>query len=94
MCGFLFVCLAFKKVCVNVLNNFLLFSVSFDRNSARPFLLFFSFLQVHTALFASPHFRGKSRHGLYGDAVMEVDWSVGTVSGLRMSKFRKDMSSV
>ncbi|XP_066515190.1 steryl-sulfatase isoform X2 [Hoplias malabaricus] len=50
-----------------------------ERNSDRPFLLFFSFLQVHTALFAAPRFRGKSRHGLYGDAVMEVDWSVGRV---------------
>ncbi|XP_067297526.1 steryl-sulfatase [Pseudorasbora parva] len=50
-----------------------------ERNSERPFLLFFSFLQVHTGLFASPLFRGKSQHGLYGDAVMEVDWSVGQI---------------
>ncbi|XP_064166140.1 steryl-sulfatase isoform X1 [Anguilla rostrata] len=48
-----------------------------QRNSERPFLLFFSFVQVHTALFASADFRGRSRHGLYGDAVEEVDWSVG-----------------
>lgn len=50
-----------------------------ERNSARPFLLFLSFLQVHTALFASEAFRGTSRHGPYGDAVQEVDWSVGRV---------------
>ncbi|XP_057188746.1 steryl-sulfatase [Triplophysa rosa] len=50
-----------------------------ERNSERPFLLFFSFIQVHTALFASPRFRGQSQHGLYGDAVMEVDWSVGQI---------------
>uniref|UniRef100_A0A8B9HXG6 Steroid sulfatase (microsomal), isozyme S n=1 Tax=Astyanax mexicanus TaxID=7994 RepID=A0A8B9HXG6_ASTMX len=50
-----------------------------ERSSDRPFLLFFSFLQVHTALFASPRFRGRSRHGLYGDAVIEVDWSVGQI---------------
>ncbi|KAM9766255.1 steryl-sulfatase isoform 2-T2 [Menidia menidia] len=50
-----------------------------ERNSARPFLLFFSFLQVHTALFASAAFRGTSRHGIYGDAVHEVDWSVGEI---------------
>lgn len=42
-------------------------------------MLFFSFLQVHTGLFASPLFRGRSQHGLYGDAVMEVDWSVGQI---------------
>ncbi|KAG7467172.1 hypothetical protein MATL_G00150490 [Megalops atlanticus] len=50
-----------------------------QRNSERPFLLFFSFIQVHTALFASPGFRGRSQHGLYGDAVEEVDWSVGKI---------------
>nr|XP_055050903.1 steryl-sulfatase [Misgurnus anguillicaudatus] len=50
-----------------------------ERNSERPFLLFFSFIQVHTALFAASRFRGKSQHGLYGDAVMEVDWSVGQI---------------
>ncbi|XP_013768840.1 steryl-sulfatase-like, partial [Pundamilia nyererei] len=48
-----------------------------ERNSNRPFLLLFSFLQVHTAIFASAAFRGTSRHGIYGDAVQEVDWSVG-----------------
>lgn len=50
-----------------------------ERNSERPFLLFFSFIQVHTALYASSRFRGRSQHGLYGDAVMEVDWSVGQI---------------
>ncbi|RVE75018.1 hypothetical protein OJAV_G00012520 [Oryzias javanicus] len=50
-----------------------------ERNAARPFLLFFSFLQVHTAMFASAPFRGTSRHGIYGDAVHEVDWSVGQI---------------
>ncbi|XP_039870747.1 steryl-sulfatase [Simochromis diagramma] len=48
-----------------------------ERTSNRPFLLLFSFLQVHTAIFASAAFRGTSRHGIYGDAVQEVDWSVG-----------------
>ncbi|XP_031707930.1 steryl-sulfatase isoform X1 [Anarrhichthys ocellatus] len=50
-----------------------------ERNSAGPFLLFFSFIQVHTAMFASAAFRGTSRHGIYGDAVHEVDWSVGQI---------------
>ncbi|XP_026157037.1 steryl-sulfatase [Mastacembelus armatus] len=61
-----------------------------ERNSGRPFLLFFSFIQVHTAMFASAAFRGKSRHGIYGDAVQEVDWSVGqivqTVDRLRLTE--------
>ncbi|XP_038133996.1 steryl-sulfatase-like isoform X2 [Cyprinodon tularosa] len=50
-----------------------------ERNSGKPFLLFLSYLQVHTALFASAAFRGTSSHGIYGDAVQEVDWSVGQI---------------
>ncbi|XP_056157374.1 steryl-sulfatase [Lampris incognitus] len=50
-----------------------------ERNSERPFLLFLSFVQVHTAMFASAPFRGRSGHGIYGDAVQEVDWSVGQI---------------
>lgn len=65
-------------VCPMVNKDFFYFFLIY-RNSERPFLLFFSFLQVHTGLFASPLFRGKSQHGLYGDAVMEVDWSVGQI---------------
>lgn len=49
----------------------------FSRNSDAPFLLLLSYLHVHTALYASKNFRGKSKHGVYGDAVEEMDWSVG-----------------
>ncbi|KAJ7425217.1 Steryl-sulfatase [Pitangus sulphuratus] len=47
-----------------------------NRNIDAPFLLVLSYLHVHTALYASENFRGKSKHGLYGDAVEEMDWSV------------------
>lgn len=47
------------------------------RNKKGPFLLFVSFLHVHTPLVTSKMFRGKSRHGLYGDNVEEMDWMVG-----------------
>ncbi|XP_052561629.1 steryl-sulfatase isoform X2 [Tympanuchus pallidicinctus] len=50
-----------------------------QRNHNAPFLLVLSYLHVHTALYASKMFRGKSRHGLYGDAVEEMDWSVGQI---------------
>jgi arylsulfatase A-like enzyme len=33
----------------------------------------------HVPLFASPAFKGKSRAGIYGDVVEELDWSVGQV---------------
>ncbi|XP_068036210.1 steryl-sulfatase [Anomalospiza imberbis] len=50
-----------------------------ERNTDTPFLLVLSYLHVHTALYASEDFKGKSKHGLYGDAVEEMDWSVGKV---------------
>ncbi|XP_055965483.1 steryl-sulfatase [Sorex fumeus] len=49
------------------------------RNAGSPFLLLVSYLQVHTALFAGPDFAGRSRHGAYGDAAEEMDWSVGQI---------------
>lgn len=50
---------------------------SFPRNAETPFLLVMSYLQVHTALFSSKNFAGKSKHHAYGDAVEEMDGSVG-----------------
>lgn len=49
----------------------------FFRNADRPFLLFFSLAHIHTPLFKSPAFTGKSRHGRYGDNLEEVDWIIG-----------------
>ena len=34
---------------------------------------------VHVPLGVSEKFRGKSEQGMYGDAMMEVDWSVGEI---------------
>ena len=45
----------------------------------RPFFLFKSFLQPHTPIFASPRFQGRSRRGLYGDAIEEIDDAVGQI---------------
>uniref|UniRef100_A0A4X1TSK3 Sulfatase N-terminal domain-containing protein n=2 Tax=Sus scrofa TaxID=9823 RepID=A0A4X1TSK3_PIG len=50
-----------------------------QRNAESPFLLVLSFLHVHTALFSSKIFAGKSKHGAYGDATEEMDWSVGQI---------------
>ncbi|XP_008105369.2 arylsulfatase H [Anolis carolinensis] len=55
-------------------------AVSFIRsNKHRPFLLFVSFLHVHTPLFTTKRFIGKSQHGIYGDNVEEMDWVVGQI---------------
>lgn len=45
----------------------------------RPFFLYFAHTFPHVPLFASPEFKGKSRAGIYGDTVEEIDWSVGQV---------------
>jgi arylsulfatase A-like enzyme len=50
-----------------------------SRNQDQPFFLYFAHAMPHTPLAASPQFRGTSKRGLYGDAVSEIDWSVGQV---------------
>ncbi|XP_054441002.1 arylsulfatase H [Pteronotus mesoamericanus] len=53
-------------------------AVSFiDRHREEPFLLFYSFLHVHTPLPTTEQFLGTSKHGLYGDNVQEMDFFVG-----------------
>lgn len=49
------------------------------RNRNQPFFLYLPHTMVHVPLFASERFAGKSGHGLYGDVVQEIDWSVGEV---------------
>jgi arylsulfatase A-like enzyme len=46
-------------------------------NRERPFLLYLAHTMVHSVVGASPQFRGKSRGGLYGDAVEEIDFHTG-----------------
>lgn len=48
-----------------------------SQHKNRPFFLYFAHTFPHVPLFASPAFKGKSRAGIYGDAVEELDWSVG-----------------
>jgi arylsulfatase A len=55
-------------------------ATSFIRSAASsPFFLYFPHTFPHIPLAASQRFRGKSPHGIYGDVLMEVDWSVGEV---------------
>ncbi|XP_066268203.1 steryl-sulfatase-like [Branchiostoma lanceolatum] len=49
------------------------------KEKKEPFLIEVSYWNPHTALLPYKEFRGKSRHGLYGDAVEEMDWSIGVV---------------
>ena len=48
-------------------------------NKEAPFFLYIAHPQPHVPLFVSDKFKGKSERGLYGDVIMEIDWSVGQV---------------
>lgn len=50
-----------------------------ERNADRPFFLYVPHPQPHVPLFVSDKFRGKSERGLYGDVMMEIDWSVSQI---------------
>ena len=50
-----------------------------EKNRERPFFLYLAHSMPHVPLGVSPRFNGKSRHGLYGDVIMEIDWSAGEV---------------
>lgn len=50
-----------------------------EDHNREPFFLLLSHTMVHEPIHASEGFRGESAAGLYGDAVQELDWSVGEV---------------
>lgn len=52
-----------------------------NRHREKPFLLYVPHSMVHVPLHVSDRFREKSGHGLFGDVMMEVDWSVGEILG-------------
>lgn len=50
-----------------------------EQNRARPFFLYVPHNMPHVPLHVSTAFRAKSARGLYGDVIMEIDWSVGQI---------------
>ena len=50
-----------------------------EENKGGPFFLYLPHSMVHVPLYVSDKFRGESKRGLYGDVMMEVDWSVGQI---------------
>jgi arylsulfatase A len=55
-------------------------AVQFIRDHrAGPFFVYLPHTMVHAPLAASERFRGKSGGGLLGDAIEEIDWSVGQI---------------
>ncbi len=55
-------------------------SVKFIKeNQDKPFFLYLAHTMPHVPLAVSDKFKGKSQQGLYGDVMMELDWSVGEI---------------
>ena len=50
-----------------------------ERNKDRRFMVYVPHSMVHVPLFVSDDFKGRSGAGLFGDVVMEVDWSMGQI---------------
>lgn len=68
------------KKMADLTSDFTLKAVDFIRkNKDKPFFLYLSHPMPHVPLAVSEKFKGKSEHGLYGDVIMELDWSVGEV---------------
>ncbi|TWT78773.1 Arylsulfatase [Planctomycetes bacterium CA13] len=64
-----------------------------ERHRDEPFFVYLPHTMPHTRLAASEPFRGKSKRGLYGDVVEELDFNVGRIldavgsMGLEMSTY-------
>ena len=50
-----------------------------DQHKKDKFFLYLPHSMVHIPLGVSEKFRGKSKQGMYGDVMMEVDWSIGEI---------------
>ncbi len=49
------------------------------QNRGQPFFLYLPHSMPHVPLFRSETFANRSRRGLYGDVIEEIDWSVGRI---------------
>jgi arylsulfatase A-like enzyme len=50
-----------------------------QRSKNEPFFVYIPHTMPHTKLDASPQFKGKSKRGLYGDVIEEIDFNVGRI---------------
>lgn len=62
-----------------------------EKSKDSPFFLYMPHTYPHIPLGASAKFRGKSPHGIYGDVLDELDWSVGELlATLKKHKLDRD----
>jgi len=50
-----------------------------EQHREAPFFVYLPHSMVHWPHYASPAFKDKSKNGIYGDVVEEIDWSVGQI---------------
>ena len=50
-----------------------------EKQQDGPFFLYVPHSMPHVPIYVSEKFAGKSEQGLYGDVIMEIDWSVGEI---------------
>jgi arylsulfatase A-like enzyme len=50
-----------------------------EKSKDEPFFIYLAHSLPHVPLFRSKEFEGKSKRGLFGDVIEEIDWSVGQV---------------
>ncbi|MDP6545807.1 MAG: sulfatase [Phycisphaerae bacterium] len=50
-----------------------------NENKDKPFFIYLAHNMPHVPIFASKDFKGKSKNGVYGDVLFELDWSVGEI---------------
>jgi arylsulfatase len=50
-----------------------------EKHKKQPFFLYMPQSMPHVPIAASDKFKGKSEQGVFGDVLMEIDWSVGEV---------------
>jgi arylsulfatase len=49
------------------------------KNKEKPFFVYIPHTMPHTRLAASDPFKGRSKRGLYGDVIEEIDWNAGRI---------------
>lgn len=50
-----------------------------EENRSRPFFLYFALTEPHVPRMPATRFKGKSGLGLRGDAILQLDWTVGEI---------------
>jgi hypothetical protein len=50
-----------------------------SKEENKPFFLYLAHNMPHVPLHPSEQFKGKSKYGIYGDCVEEIDWNTGRI---------------